>query len=1010
MRTEANGENVFARPVEDELTSPSTQKPAHAAAQNPPAGLQPAAQLPAQNPKAASPDAQKLLSRFGGERATALDSPVRDQAARPLSEPASGALPQREAIDAVRDITRRESAIPLPTNERIRQTATGAESRTPRSPTPPPPNSQTLPHGATSTEFFGLTIHLRQSLMPANPTPEQATRFGIADTLYRPSSAASGVTSSYLHQTDMESNPRVQAAAQGGRIESGCLGSTLQVMRGAATNTRQGNLFDAANAIGTIYSKGGAARNSLLASIRNLQGSGQWSGDTRELPGYTRHPGRSGLRGGEQLVSDLEDHFATPYNPQGDRMGYPNTFALVGLSLGNAPSGTFSVDAPAHALSVQRLHSNGEYRNDAYTLYDPSQGAFRYANFGQLTYGLSHYIDAAYPGLGGFTSASTSYYAMQNVRQHALGNQRLGDVGGSYGVPPLSVPQLANSGAANYLPPQIPVPTLTPPRVDLPPLPSFDQPGPSGYQPPPRDEFKRSTGDQQALQPMALYRPSSVTPDDLKKLRGFDTEHTPVGQINLNLHDFDTAENPGQVDGSGYLGTFRKLETAQQNRLLADSKDGYVYAVAPTPNMVDVAPTLGANARNADRGEVAAMGRIDYTQIRGWQKIENGKPGEFTPNPDYRWDIYDQTRIAGAQPQLARFNANDTGWADAAHQPFVTAQTNDGKTAYLPRQDTDLAHASFYNHALEKIAYLNDRQDEGKDYRGPVKLVSHDGAYGTLQGNLYLASNEHRTPGTDGSSDVTVVNSDHQPGIHTFSMDGDGRFHAQIFGKEAVVRVGGNGYLYLGEVPSDPQSTNGVFRYDDNKRLIHAEDGKVLTYSHAGYAYVSSDAYDSNYSIWKLTDGDNNKSYSPPKSIHEYRDRTAGSARTQFDFDRDPDSALPFGVTRFATSLPGAKSDFDSANSFLRGSAADQQAAADWLNGHTSALLLKDGFYVTATGEHTLDIRNLQGNTVKTLHLDATSNDDHSDIGSDYSVPSQTWAHLQQEHERYMRFQDLNKM
>lgn len=1009
MRTEANDENVLARLAEDELDSQSTQSFAHSATRNPSAGFQPAAPLPAQNPEAASPDALRLLSRFGGERAAAFGSPDREQAARPFSELASRALPQREAIDTARNITHREPAMPLPTNERIRQAATGTNSRTPRSPTPPPTDSHTLPHGATSTQFYGLTVNLRPSLVPANPTPEQAIRFGVADTLYRPASASSGVTSSYLHQEDMENNPRVQAVAQGRRIESGCLGCTLQVMRGAATNTRQANLFDAANAVGKVYAKGGTDRTALLASIRNLQGNGQWSGDTRELPGYIRHPGRSGLTSGEALVSDLEDHFATPYNPQGERMGYPNAFALIGLSLGNAPAGTFSVDAPAHALSVQRLHANGDYRNDAYTLYDPSQGAFRYANFGQLTYALSHYFDAAYPGLGGFTSASTSYYAMQNVRQHGLGNQRLGDVGGSYGMPALPLPLPANSGSANYLPPHTPVPTLTPPRADLPPLPSFDQPGPSGYQPPPRDEFKRSTDDQQALQPMALYRPSSVTPDDLKKRGGFDAEHTPVGQINLDLHDFDMAANPSQVDGSGYLGTFRKLETAQQNPALAGSKDGYVYAVAPTPNMVDVAPTLGANARNADRGEVAAMGRIDYTQIRGWQKIENGKPGAFTPNPGYRWDIYDQTRIAGAQPQLARFTSNDTTWADAAHRPFVAAQTDDGKTVYSPRQDPDLAHASFYNHALEKIAYLNDRQSEGQDYRGPVKLVSHDGAYGTLQGNLNLAPNQHPTPGTTSSSDVTVVNNDHQPGIHTFRMDGDGRFHTRIFGKEAVLRVGGDGYLYLGKVPSDPQNTNGVFRYDDNNRLIHVEDGKVLTYSHAGYAYVSSGDYRSNYSVWKLTDGDNNKSYRPPKSIHEYRDRTAGSAHTQFDFDRDPDSALPSGVTRFATSLPGASSGYESANAFLRGSAADQQAAADWLNGHTSALLLKDGFYVTATGEHTLDIRNLQGDTVRTLHLDTGSNDDRSDIGSDYSVTDQTWIHLQQEHERYMRFEELNK-
>jgi hypothetical protein len=899
------------------------------------------------------------------------------------------------------------------TDERMLHAASSENGRIPRSPTSPPPAPAGIPAGATSVQFHGLTVNLRPSLAPAHPTPEEAARFAIADTLYRPASAASGVTSSYLNQDDMASNPRVQAVAQGRRIESGCLGCTLLVMRGAASSTRGANLFDSANAVRKIYARGGQIRSAVLSSIRSLQSSGQWSGDSRELPGYTRHPGTNGLRSGLQLVSDLEDHFATPYTTPGRTMGQPNTFALIGLSLSNSPSGIFSVERPAHALCVQRLHATGDYRNDAYTLYDPSQGALRYDNFGQMTYALSHYYEAAYPGLGGFTSASTSYYAMQNVLQHPMAQQRLGDVGGSYGIPPalpIPAPPLASPqpDRPEPAPLPIPIPSLTPPRADLPRLPDFDQPGPSGYQPPHHD-LKRSADTDSERQPMALYRPSVVSPADLKKLGGFSAEQTPLGQVNVDMHNFDVAADPSVIDGAGYLGTFRKPETAQQNPALTDAKNGYVYAVAPTPNMIDVNATLGPNARRPGTGEVAALGRIDYTQIRGWQKMENGKLGKFTANPDYRWDVYDQTRTAGAQPQLSRFAGTDPAWGDSAHRPFATAQQHDGKTVFSPRQEPNLTQASFYNHALEKIRYLSDQQAQGLDYRGTVKLVSHNGAYGTLQGNVHMPPGQLFHPNGPNDTDVTVTNSAADvSGYYAFRMGDDGRFHTKVLGEDEVLRVGSNGYLYLDYAPTDPQNKNGVFRYTDN-HLIHEEDHKVLSYSYAGYAYVSSADYDSDYSQWKLTDG-SNKSYAPPKSINLYYDNTAGSARTQYEFDKDPDSALPAGATYFATHIPSASTSYEDTNSFMREATRDQQQqTVDWLNRNQAALLLPDGFYLTATGEHTLEVRNLQGDTIRTVHTDGSAQGDTSYIDSRYRVDERTWARLQSEQERRQKFEELSK-
>ncbi|MFL9903729.1 hypothetical protein PQR71_37340 [Paraburkholderia fungorum] len=290
-----------------------------------------------------------------------------------------------------------------------------------------------------------------------------------------------------------------------------------------------------------------------------------------------------------------------------------------------------------------------------------------------------------------------------------------------------------------------------------------------------------------------------------------------------------------------------------------------------------------------------------------------------------------------------------------------------------------------------------------------MELIAHNGARGTLQANVHTPAGQVFSPSGPENTDVTVTdNAADVDGFHTFRMGDDGRFHTKVLGEDEVLRVGSNGYLYLDYASKDPQSKNGVFRYLDN-RLIHEEDHKVLTYSHAGYAYVSSDAYDSSYSQWKLTDSSHN-SYSPPKSLNLYYDTSAGSARTQYEFEKDPDSALPTGVTYFATHGPDASTTYGDTGSFIRESTRDQQQqTVDWLNRNQAALLFRDGFYLAATGEHTLEVRNLQGNTIRSIQTDAPPQPGASDIKSTYRVADRTWTRLQSEQERREKFEAQSK-
>lgn len=862
----------------------------------------------------------------------------------------------------------------------------------------PPPGIAGVAAGATQVSYRGSAVDLGPSVLP-DGTPEERQANAAIDSLYRPASSSQQITAETLG--------REQPPGAHGAPPANEFGTTMAIMASAASAPRGGsNLYDAADKFQQVHDHGGAQRETIHASIDAYQRGGEWNGDTRDLSSYIRHPGATGLRNGEALVDDLARHFSTPYNPHGETMGYPETFALVGF--GDPAGRTIGQDdwRPEQTFAVQRLHAAGDYRHDSYALFNPVRGVYRYDNFNQLAYALSNY-QSNYYGTSNDGSASTAYYAMQNVLQHPMAAQRLGDAGGSYGAAPLPAlpaapadPSLPASPEVSW-PLHVVMPALAPPRADLPPPPDFDRPGPSGYQRTPHDEFRRSadTDADTDRQPAALYRPSIVTPEALKKLGGFSAEQTPLGNVNLDMHNFDVATQRSVIDGAGYLGTFRKLDTAQRNPALVDAKDGYVYAVAPSPGMVDVNASLGAKTRRPDLREVAAMGRIDYTQIRGWQKIENGKPGAFTANPDYRWDIYDQTRTAGAQPQLARFSSGDAAWGDSAHRPFAAQQQHDGKTVYTPRQESNLVQANFYHHALEKIQYLQERQAAGQDHRGPVELIAHNGAYGVLQANVHTPAGQVFSPAGPDSTDVTVTNRvEDASGYHHFRIGDDGRFHTNVLGEDEVLRVGGNGYLYLDRAPRDPHSTNGVFRYENN-RLIHAEDGKVLTYSSAGYAYVSSTSYDSGYSQWKLTDS-SNTAYAPPKHLSAYRDNSAGDARAQYEFDRDPDSALPPGVTHFATRMPDVPAYANTRSFMLDTTPAERQRTADWLGGNNAALLFRDGYYLVATGDAGLQVRNLQGKVVTTLKAGSASQDPASGLKSDYVLPMPTWTRIDSEQTR----------
>jgi hypothetical protein len=711
----------------------------------------------------------------------------------------------------------------------------------------------------------------------------------------------------------------------------------------ATENLRQA-LSDATRVSGTIRAIGDLQEQNRYALVT-------------PIANHLRHEGGSAIHSAADLIADLRRHFANAYFRDHAIRGYRNDFAEIGLTFrgndrdaggasANINDGNHA-DAQGHSIVVQRLRPSADYEHDEYQIYDANVGAFRYADFAQMSVALRSLFETGYSESGGIDHADNTIFA-------DLGSEQSGVLPGSVlcaprespvaGLPLGSVERALGIGGS---------PAMTPPHAALPAPPAPPDAGPRLPLYPGHDELKRALQLAGDRQPYALFRPSPVSPETVKARGGFDSEDTKLRDIDLNLHDADLASRPRVTDSAGYLGTFRS-ERVALGRLPAGGSDArFIYSVAPTPNMVDVRASLGSHARAPDTGEVAAMGRIDYPQIRGWRRVENGMPGEFVANPDYRWDVYDQTRIAGAQPQLARFPIGSDAWRDGPYRAYVS--TGSGSDAPGFKRDPNVAHAVFYDNAWQKVRDLQMRQAMGVDYRGPLTLE----AYGGSRWRTHIFVDE----GGNVLADSAYTRYATQPGNrHEFRMGDDGRFH--VAGDDrSVLRVGSDGYIYLGPVPDDPASLNGVFAYDGH-HLIHREDDKFLTIGKSVYTPFVTTEDCASRSDWRLEQPNQQRAVPPQANLHTFRGMAEGSRQQLYAFERDPDSALPDNADHFVTRVPDNdyRGDF---NAYVeRITLRDARDVARRLDTEHAAWLFRDGYYAVPDGTGGLEVRTLGGTAV----------------------------------------------
>jgi hypothetical protein len=394
-------------------------------------------------------------------------------------------------------------------------------------------------------------------------------------------------------------------------------------------------------------------RTGSIKEIRRLQEENR-HGLMTNLPNRTRRPGSRGISSGEQLVSDLRSHFGSSRDAESRSVAYVNDFAEIRLSFRRPQTDAHAGAVArrpgrrandAYSIVIQRRGLSADFLTDRYEMHDPASGVYRFSDFNELAAGLNSAMTRGYPEAGGIDHVDTVYFGHYDDHETALHTLR--------GTPAQHDSRGANTslGETERLVGVTGFPSQTPPLEQPTPEPDFGYDEPRAPTPESggrqrHDELKRAWDAPQYRKPYALFRPSTLMPDDLAERGGFECERTTLRNVNLDLHDFDVASQPGLIDSAGYLGTFRDERTATA-RLSSMAPDGYIYFVAPTPNMVDVSASLGSQAREPETAELAAMGRIDYTQIRGWREVKNGVEGEFVRNPAYRWDVFNPDRNRG---------------------------------------------------------------------------------------------------------------------------------------------------------------------------------------------------------------------------------------------------------------------------------------------------------------------------------------------------------------------------
>ncbi|KAK2061029.1 cholera enterotoxin subunit A2 [Colletotrichum caudatum] len=181
------------------------------------------------------------------------------------------------------------------------------------------------------------------------------------------------------------------------------------------------------------------------------------------------------------------------------------------------------------------------------------------------------------------------------------------------------------------------------------------------------------SGEAASLQtgPKFVWRGAGRAPRDVKAAGGFLPKGvTAVGEVAPSISLWNHVDIPQEFDedgnriglGStaeddGYTSFTSSFFLALGYAFYSRRQDTtWIYRVKTTPNMIDVAKTLGKYNFYSEEDEYAALGGVKWEQIVSWRKVDRNNIATFswlwpTKNKDYDARIYSGFRTGGAQKQ-----------------------------------------------------------------------------------------------------------------------------------------------------------------------------------------------------------------------------------------------------------------------------------------------------------------------------------------------------------------------
>jgi hypothetical protein len=511
-------------------------------------------------------------------------------------------------------------------------------------------------------------------------------------------------------------------------------------------------------------------------------------------------------------------------------------------------------------------------------------------------------------------------------------------------------------------------------------------------------------------------------------LDGRGTEQYTTAELGLTLGN-----------GQGHAVVIQRLSPSDDYRNdqyeLYDPNFG-VFRYSNFDNLAAALRDLYANGYSGNRGivSVETTYRADSLTYRPYDPSQPGRPRlpdaplagigypEVPPLPDLGpLRELDLPGPLGGLPhtELKRGVKNPDGDQHpfALYRPSTISpeelKQNDGFSADddIPLKDVNLSiHAldvkRFLQHGNALVQKLADRQSAGLDYVGPVHIKPHwanDGGRGPVRLNFYNAGNGGY-PSVDGATGAASEDE--------LRFGPDGRIHlARDYSK--VLRIDSNGNAYIGDIPEDKNSLNGVFAYyPSTGGLLHLEDRKWLTEGASAHTPYVADARGSDGRLlarqsWSIEDLQGNKVQPPvPASNPRLKQSTAGDPVTLGNFERDPASVLPVQATHFVTTVPGTTSaDEGKFLSYVnRIKPGEARRVNDWLRSHNAAWIFRDGFVAVSVDSDTLEVRTIGGTPVWHVHIDrdrqGATRDTAERIASNYRIADDLWNYIKKNEDR----------